>query len=204
MNKELFIIRHGETDFNLQGIVQGRGVNPSLNETGRKQAQMFFNNYKDEAFEVIYTSTLQRTHETVKSFISKGIRWEQSAALDEISWGVFEGKRADSDFKALYRKLIDGWSMGDFSLKAPGGESPLEVQLRQSNFLASLLQQQDKKILICMHGRAMRIFLPTMLQKSLLTMDEFPHHNLTLYKLVYSHERFSVELFNNLEHLYEE
>lgn len=203
MNKEIFIIRHGETDFNLQGIVQGRGVNPSLNTTGKRQAQLFFNRYQDESFEVIYTSTLRRTHESVEAFISKGIKWEQSAALDEISWGIFEGKHATLDFKALYRKLIDGWNMGDLDLKAPGGESPIEVQQRQSLFLNSMLQQPQQKILICMHGRAMRIFLPTMLQKSLLTMDEFPHHNLTLYKLNFAQERFTVELFNNLDHLLE-
>ena len=43
--KEIFIIRHGETDYNLQGIIQGKGVNPSLNDKGRKQAQLFFDHY---------------------------------------------------------------------------------------------------------------------------------------------------------------
>lgn len=202
MTKELFIIRHGETDYNRQGIVQGRGVDPSLNETGRKQAALFYEHYKKEAFEILYTSSLRRTHESVKGFIDSAIKWKQSADLDEISWGIFEGKRATADFKMLYRELIEEWNKGNLDEKAPGGESPKEVQQRQMNFLNYLLLQPEKKILLCMHGRAMRIFLPTLLQEPLLKMDQFPHHNLTLYKLRFSERNFKIELFNNMDHLH--
>lgn len=202
MIRELYIIRHGETDFNLQGIVQGRGVNPSLNDTGRQQAELFYDRYKDESFDAVYTSSLRRTHESVASFISNGITWEQFPDLDEISWGVFEGKRASTGFKSLYRELIENWNAGKLDEKAPAGESPLEVQQRQLRFIRFLLAQPHKKILVCMHGRAMRIFLPTLLNQSLLKMDEFPHHNLTLYKLNYTDHRFAIELFNNMDHLH--
>ncbi|MFM8374363.1 MAG: histidine phosphatase family protein, partial [Bacteroidota bacterium] len=37
----VYFIRHGETDFNRQGIIQGRGVDSDLNETGRQQARAF-------------------------------------------------------------------------------------------------------------------------------------------------------------------
>jgi broad specificity phosphatase PhoE len=47
MDKELYIIRHGETDLNKQGIVQGRGINSDLNDTGRAQAAAFFKMYKE-------------------------------------------------------------------------------------------------------------------------------------------------------------
>lgn len=202
MNRELFIIRHGETDLNLQGIVQGRGVDPSLNDTGKNQADLFYEHYKVASFDAVYTSSLRRTHESVNRFISDGIPWQQFSELDEISWGVFEGKRASADFKLLYRTLLESWQKGDVDAKAPGGESPREVQERQLRFLNFYLAQPQKKTLLCMHGRAMRIFLPTLLQQSLLTMDHFPHHNLTLYKLVLTDHRFGIELFNNMDHLH--
>lgn len=41
MKKTFYFIRHGQTDLNLKGIVQGRGVNSPLNETGLAQAQAF-------------------------------------------------------------------------------------------------------------------------------------------------------------------
>lgn len=202
MSRELFIIRHGETDLNLQGIVQGRGVDPSLNDTGKNQADLFYEHYKMASFDAVYTSSLRRTHESVNRFISDGIPWQQFSELDEISWGVFEGKRASADFKILYRALLESWQKGDVDAKAPAGESPREVQERQLRFLKFYLEQPHKKTLLCMHGRAMRIFLPTLLQQSLLTMDHFPHHNLTLYKLVLADHRFGIELFNNMDHLH--
>ncbi|WP_282456203.1 histidine phosphatase family protein [Chitinophaga sedimenti] len=68
MEKELYIIRHGETDFNRQGIVQGRGVNSDLNAMGVAQAEAFYEHYKHIPFDKVYTSSLKRTHQTVKKF----------------------------------------------------------------------------------------------------------------------------------------
>jgi broad specificity phosphatase PhoE len=64
LEKEIFIIRHGETDFNQLGIVQGKGVNSSINAKGMQQAQAFFEAYRNENFEKIYISQLQRTAQT--------------------------------------------------------------------------------------------------------------------------------------------
>ncbi len=202
MNKELYIIRHGETDLNKLGVVQGRRVNPSLNDLGKKQALLFYKFYRKEQFEIIYTSSLRRTHESVQHFIDKGIPWERHSELDEISWGIFEGKPATPDFKVQYKEIVSQWQHGHLEVSSPQGESPLEVQARQKKFLSYLSAKPEKKILICMHGRAMRIFLPTLLQQDLQMMDEYPHHNLTLYKLIFDGNRFSITLFNNMDHFH--
>ncbi|HEY0898299.1 MAG TPA: histidine phosphatase family protein, partial [Sphingobacteriaceae bacterium] len=64
MEKTLYIIRHGETELNRRGIVQGRGMNTDLNELGKKQAEAFYQAYFHIPFDKIYTSTLKRTHQT--------------------------------------------------------------------------------------------------------------------------------------------
>ncbi|NJN78265.1 MAG: histidine phosphatase family protein [Saprospiraceae bacterium] len=91
--KELYIIRHGETDFNRQGIIQGSGVNSSLNEVGKLQSLRFFNQYKNLDFDYVYTSNLKRTHESVQHFINQGITWRVRAEIREISWGIHEGQK---------------------------------------------------------------------------------------------------------------
>ncbi|MBA3648019.1 MAG: histidine phosphatase family protein [Chitinophagales bacterium] len=202
MKKQLFIIRHGETDLNKLGVVQGRGVDPPLNEIGRKQASLFFDRYRNENFDIIYVSSLKRSIETVNPFIQLGIPFEKHSDLDEISWGVFEGQKMTSEFKNLYNSLLLKWKEGKFYEHAENGESPIQVQIRQLNFINYMVNQPPEKALVCIHGRAMRMFLSTLLGESLNRMDEFPHQNLSLYKLNYDEGRFTIDLFNNTDHLH--
>ena len=80
-SKKIYLVRHGQTDFNLKGIVQGSGVNSSLNKVGRQQANAFFAAYRNVRFDKIYTSELKRTQESVRKFIEKGIPYESLQGL---------------------------------------------------------------------------------------------------------------------------
>jgi broad specificity phosphatase PhoE len=64
--KSIYLIRHGETDFNRRGVVQGSGVDSLLNEWGEAQAAAFFNAYQHVPFDKIYTSDLKRTHQVIR------------------------------------------------------------------------------------------------------------------------------------------
>lgn len=202
--KEIFLIRHGETDYNKKGIVQGRGVNPSLNEKGRAQADSFFQKYQNEPFEIVYTSTLKRAIESVQSFIDKKIPHKIYSELDEIGWGDFEGREVDDYFRSEFKRIIGEWQSGNLEEKTINGESPLELQQKHFQFINILNSRPEKKILMCMHGRAMRILLCTLLNKSLSEMDNFPHYNLSLYRLVYDGKEFKLTTFNDLSHLHVE
>jgi broad specificity phosphatase PhoE len=200
--KKIFLIRHGQTDFNLKGIVQGSGVNTDINETGRKQAEAFFEKYKDVPFQKIYTSNLKRTIQSVQKFIDKGIVAEAYEGLNEISWGDKDGKIVTSKDASVYWDMIAEWNKGNVEERIQGGESPLEVQKRIRGVLEIILSREEEEhILICMHGRAMRIFLTTVLNYELKCMDQFDHHNLGLYELTYTGSLFTVDKFNDLEHL---
>ena len=200
--KKLYIIRHGETDLNKNGIVQGRGVDSDLNETGRAQGEAFFKIYKDIPFDKIYTSKLKRTHQTVNDFIKKGISWEQLAGLDELAWGKYEGMPSTPELREDFKKLIEAWSLGHFEVKVDGGESPNEVYIRQAGAMKHILEQENEQtILICMHGRAIRLLMCLLMKRSLDKMDEYPHQNTSLYILDYDGENFNIDTFNSLTHL---
>jgi len=202
--RELFIIRHGETDLNKEGIIQGRGVNAGLNEKGRQQALQFHEAFRDEGFEILFSSSLRRTQETLEPFIREDLEWEQYPELDEIGWGRFEGKRATLDFKQEYYDLLKHWETGVFTARMEGGESPLEVKARQEKFIRMWEMRKEKKSLLCMHGRAMRILLAWLINQDLATMDTFPHHNLTLYKLIFEEGKYRIDLYNYTGHLHAE
>lgn len=205
MEKIIYLIRHGETDYNKQGIVQGRGVNTDLNETGRAQATSFYKKYKDVPFDKIYTSTLKRTHQTVARFIEKDIPWLQFAGLDEMAWGIYEGRFMDEEIKGAHEEIMKIWTNGVLDHKFENGESPLDVKERQLKVFEHLIEESetDKNILICMHGRAMRLFLCLLMNKPLSEMETFPHSNTTLYKLRYDGSAFEILEFNNTDHLKE-
>lgn len=200
--KKIYLIRHGQTDYNLKGIVQGSGVDTSLNETGRIQAESFFQKYKQIPFKKIYTSSLKRSIETVQKFIDLGIPWEKYSGLNEISWGVRDGKMVNSEDNDYYLKMTGEWKRGNVNLKAEGGESPLEVEERIRKVLDVIISREEEDIiLICMHGRAMRILLASILHGKLDCMDDFHHENLCLYVLNYDGKKFMAESLNDVEHL---
>ncbi|MFW5879460.1 MAG: histidine phosphatase family protein, partial [bacterium] len=63
MLKTIYLIRHGQTDYNKKGIVQGSGIDASLNDLGRQQAEAFYDAYRNMPFDKIYISDLKRTKE---------------------------------------------------------------------------------------------------------------------------------------------
>jgi len=200
--KELYIIRHGETELNRLGIVQGRGVDSDLNDTGRAQAAAFFLHYRQVKFDKIYTSELKRTHQTVNDFIKLGLPWEKHAGLDELAWGLWEGQPNTEEARIAFREMMEKWQGGNYEAKFEGGESPNEVKIRLLETV-ELIKTRDaeNKILICMHGRAMRLLLCLLLDKPLAEMGDFPHQNTTLYRLSFENNRFEVIDFNNTDHL---
>jgi probable phosphoglycerate mutase len=200
-DKKIFLVRHGETDYNRKGIIQGRGINSELNEKGRAQAQAFYGYYKDEPFDHVFTSMLTRTQQTMEPFAKAGHQFIKRAELDEIDWGMHEGQGGDPKLVEEYQYLTNRWKEGFLEEKITGGESPLELQIRQRVFIDTILPNFEKTILICSHGRAIRSLLCTMLDVPLSKMDDFPHTNLSLYKLHQYGDKFEVVLFNSTEHL---
>src|SRR5437588_6715319 len=100
--KTLYIVRHGQTDLNKQGIVQGRGRDTDLNEEGRQQAQLFYEAYKHVSFDKIYISALKRTQQSIQPFIDQGILYEKLSGLDELAWGVLEGQPSTPENKVQF------------------------------------------------------------------------------------------------------
>jgi len=202
IQKTLYIVRHGQTDLNKQGIVQGRGRDTDLNDEGRSQANLFFQAYKDVAFDKIYISKLKRTQQSVQQFIDLGIPYEKLEGLDELAWGELEGRASTPETKNAFMKLVRDWVSGDLDSKIPGGESPNEVLARQKTALKIILSHpEEKTVLICMHGRALRLLLCYLSGKPLTEMETFPHQNLVLYKVTYDGTNFEIVDANNVQHL---
>lgn len=200
--KNIYIIRHGETEFNKLNIVQGSGVDTDLNEKGNLQADAFYAAYKDYPFGVVYTSALKRTHQSVKGFLDSGKPHIVLPELNEISWGIFEGKQQTDEQRRIYWETITRWNNGALDVKIPDGESPIDLQGRQQIALDRILQNTEHEdILVCMHGRAMKSFLCLLLGLPLTEMEKFQHSNLCLYHVSFTDKGVKLVSGNNTDHL---
>jgi phosphoserine phosphatase len=204
-SKKIYLVRHGQTDYNLKGVVQGSGIDAPLNTTGLEQAKAFFDFYKDIPFDKVYYTGLQRTKQSIQGFLDLGIPSEAIPDLNEISWGKYEGVPMTPAEHQYYHYMLHRWSTGDLNYAIDGGESPLQVAERLRRGMEYIFSQTGDTLLICMHGRAIRILMAVLLGMDLRYMDVFLHQNLGLY-LLHRNEKgkFTVEKFNSGEHLVRE
>ncbi|HAH35004.1 MAG TPA: histidine phosphatase family protein [Algoriphagus sp.] len=200
--KKIYLVRHGQTDFNLRGVVQGSGIDAPINDTGRAQAKAFFEAYQNIAFDQVYHTALIRTRQSIESFISKGIPTTALPELNEISWGDYEGTPMTPEEGEYYKHMLHQWQMGNLDYGIAGGESPNVVAERMRKGIQKILEGPGETILVCMHGRAMRIFLSLIFNYDLRYMDQFEHSNLCLYLLEQlSDGTFVLRKGNDREHL---
>ena len=171
-------MRHAETEFNRKGIIQGSEVDSSINNVGDYQAERFYNFYKNINFDKIYVSGLRRTYQTIIRFVNSGIQCEKLDEFNEISWGINQGKSDDID---EYENLIKTWINGYLDNKFKLGESPNEMSNRLKKGFNHVISEGFSTVLLCIHGRAMRILLSKIIDNDLTKMDKYVHSNTGLY-----------------------
>ncbi|MGK0389356.1 MAG: broad specificity phosphatase PhoE [Maribacter sp.] len=201
MNKIIYFVRHGETDFNKKMIVQGSGVNSDLNEEGLEQGIALYEAYKHIDFELVMTSALKRTHQTARKFIEAGIFWEQYTEIDEICWGIHEGKPGNEAMKQNYKNLNASWTAGDYDARIPEGESAADLGERVARFFKVLERKKEQRILVCTHGRTLCAVSCYLESRPLKDMHLFKHKNTALTKASYTNGEFKILLKNDISHL---
>ncbi len=199
----LYLIRHGETDYNKNGIVQGGGVDSSLNTTGIQQAQAFFHHYQKETFHALYCSPLQRTAQTLSPWLQKGYQLQSVEQLIEISWGVHEGLVPSPKQKAEFLAVKQKWTEGELDLSVDGGETPIQVWERSKKALAYLFDKHaGERVLVCSHGRLLRILLSGLLDQDISNMEAYTQPNTGLHLVeLYAPTRGHAIKLADTEHL---
>jgi phosphoserine phosphatase len=201
MRKEWYFIRHGQTDYNKQGIIQGSGIDSELNADGIRQALAFYQAHQHVPFDLIITSTLQRTHQTVHPFIRKDIPVLRDPGINEMHWGRYEGKPASEMMEVAYKRMVSEWQSGNLDYGAEEGETMAQLSTRLSGFLERLKRQEAQRVLICSHGRSLRVLMALVRDGDLTKMEQNKHENTGLYKVVYHQGITHFELENDTSHL---
>lgn len=132
---EIWFIRHGQTDWNLNGLIQGAS-DTDLNETGRLQAERLRQRLAGTHFDAVWASDLKRAMQTAQIALPGHVIVPEPR-LRELNAGEVEGR----SFVSLPEETRAVWSAlwtGDSTVRPPGGESYQQVLDRVRLWLAEL------------------------------------------------------------------
>lgn len=151
----LWLIRHGQTDWNIEGRYQGQADMP-LNAAGLAQAQSLAEQLSNEHFDAIYSSDLQRAKQTGSALADKlGIPMQYDRRLREINQGEWEGQLVSEIIKH-YGPEFKIRRLNPEIARAPGGESVSEVALRLTAAIDDISRAHPQgKVLVISHGLAL-------------------------------------------------
>lgn len=149
----IYLARHGETDWNLKGLIQGHTDIP-LNETGKQQAYELAVVIKDKGISInrIYSSDMKRARKTAET-VAKELSVEAYAlkGIQEVNLGRWEGhtwKQVRELFPDEYRV----WYENRRYEAPPEGESYEQVLQRVVPVLSGIALKEDENVLVVVHS----------------------------------------------------
>ena len=162
-----YIVRHGNTEFNQRGRIQGGQIDSPLTEQGYQDAIFLSKKLHGIKFESVVSSDLGRTFITahiIADNLGLSKRILRSKGLREIDFGDLTAKlREDAGYQKIKR---------DSSLRAPRGESYADLQKRVIKILLDLSRRNYKNVLVVTHAGCIRCILSEALGKSLDSLLE--------------------------------
>ena len=150
---ELFLLRHGQTDYNAEKRFQGR-VDVPLNQLGKSQALKMRDQLLADLSQIaqFYTSPLCRAKETAQLIAPDPSIVKVDGRLIEIDLGEFDGRLETDIEQDLGTENYDAWRRANFVQGAPGGESLSQAMRRAESFLQDIVSAHGhEKIAIVSH-----------------------------------------------------
>lgn len=201
----LYFARHGETEYNRKGIVQGSGIDSILNDTGRRQADLLGRRFAAESIDAVYSSTLARARQTAEIVASHlpGVARRELDDLKEMSWGRMEGAPPSAERNQKLEQIKAKWRDGLYGHAVPGGESILDVQSRAVRAAQQIVgTAPGQTVLAITHGRFLRVLLSSICDGyDLSHMASLGHDNTCVNRVVFNGDLFTAEILNCTAHL---
>ena len=159
----IYLIRHGETEWNSQGRIQGH-TDIALSQIGLNQASSTAERLKNVKFDAAYSSDLSRTRDTAKIILGNAnIPLESTATLREYHKGVFEGLTVE-EYSKQYPDQYQASLVNDLDFSPTNGESARQVSVRMAQFSEVIKTKHNSDtVLIVGHGGALRSLVTNLL-----------------------------------------
>jgi probable phosphoglycerate mutase len=205
MVTEFIFVRHGETQANRAGILQGNMDCP-LNENGLRQAKAVAGYLRDSEFAAVYSSPLSRAFETARIIVECGHEntpLSSDERLREWNCGEIDGLKWE-DIHARYQYEAKSFCFEQIDVQMPGGESGMEFQHRIADFLKEMtVTHAGKRVLLVAHGgvlqRMFRVVAGVVVPGNMIPLAG----NASVSSFIYNHdlEAWQLTSWNRTEHL---
>jgi 2,3-bisphosphoglycerate-dependent phosphoglycerate mutase len=198
---DVILIRHGETDWNVQGRFQGQ-IDVPLNALGLAQAERMAERLAREAIDAFYCSDLLRTRQTAEPAALKlDLPAAPDAGLREQHFGILEGLSFD-EVQARHPEQLAAWLRHDPDYALPEGESVRSFHARVLGVLRSLAERHAGSTLaVVTHGGVLDMLFRTVHGLPLHGPRTCPIPNAGLNRLRLSGERFEIVSWADDAHL---
>jgi probable phosphoglycerate mutase len=189
METNLIVVRHGETEWNAAGRIQGQ-LNSRLNEAGRAQAEALAERLALEPLVAIYSSDLGRTLETAAPTADvQVLDIVTDARLRERHLGAFQGMTF-KEAAVAHPELYAAYKARDPSADCDGGESLLDVRARVEAVLLEIAARHvGDTVLVVTHGGVLDQIYRLATGMPLEAPRNFDIDNASLNRLVWDGER---------------
>jgi len=196
----LFLVRHGETEWNLKKRYQGQ-TEIRLNARGRRQARLTARRLAGIAFHAVYSSDLSRAKECAEILAkSHGLEVKALAALRERNFGKLEGLTREEAKRRRWWKRIEE---SDGFAAAPAGETRLQMRQRVIRCMNEIIARHEgQKVLIVTHGGPISQMVCDFLGVSARKQANMRLDNCSLSVIRISGEHRTLMLLNDVGHLY--
>lgn len=153
----LYLIRHGETDWNVEGRWQGQADVP-LNARGREQIARIANALANAGLSAIYSSDLSRARETAQRLAEvTGLSVQYDPRLREIHQGEWQGLLV-TQIQARYGEQFQRRKENPLTVAPPGGETVQEVRDRVVSAVEDIVRAHpSQRVAVVSHGFALAV-----------------------------------------------
>jgi probable phosphoglycerate mutase len=197
----ILLVRHGETDWNASGRIQGHNDTP-LNAAGRQQAQRTAQRLAREPIKALYSSDLARAFETATIIGAPlGLTVVASARLRERQYGLWEGLTA-AEIQMRYPEQFAIWRARTTDFAPPQGETRSELLTRALAELQTIARRHvTDMVAVVTHGGLCYVLINHILGSIDGDQREFTFGNASIHTLEVTGDRWSVISMNETAHL---
>jgi len=174
---KIWLARHGETDWNIQRLMQGT-TDTELNENGFAQAARLGEEMADKGITRVYASHLKRARRTAQIVAERiGVPCEVREGLYEAALGEWEG-HVWADICERTPEITQRWMSDRRNTRPPKGETYQDVLNRFIPAVVRIVRENTEDVMIVSHNGTIKSFLAELNGTPLETMGvDYPTPN---------------------------